>query len=93
MNIHTPYNKFHDIIDQYNDTVTKEDDKLPKIPLHGMRHTCATALISHGIDPVTVSHRLGHSKTGVTLNTYAHSLEEKDKEAANILEDIFKKNA
>ena len=70
-----------------------QDDKLPKTPSHGMRHTCATTLISHGIDPVTVSHRLGHSKTGVTLNTYAHSLKEKDKEAANIFEDNHKKNA
>jgi len=93
MNVQTPYNKLHDIIDLYNDTVNKEDDKLPRIPLHGLRHTNASMLISHGLDPVAVSRRLGHSKAGVTLNTYAHSTKEKDREAAGILENIHTKNA
>lgn len=93
MNVYTPYSKFQDIIDQYNATLSSEVGKLPKIPFHGLRHTSATLLISNNVDVVTVAHRLGHSETSTTLNTYAHSLKSKDKEAANVLGNLFAMNA
>ncbi len=54
----TPYNTFKKIIHRYNAQTTDETQKLPDIPLHGLRHTSATLLISQNIDVRTVSGRL-----------------------------------
>jgi integrase len=42
-----------------------------RAPIHGWRHTSATALIAAGTDLKTVSARLGHASPTVTLNVYA----------------------
>ena len=88
----TPYNSFKKIIKRYNDTITNDEDKLPNIPLHGLRHTSATLLISDNVDVRTVSARLGHSQTSTTMNIYAHALKEMDTKAANSLENLIKSN-
>jgi len=44
------------------------------IPLHGLRHTHATILLSAGVPVHIVSARLGHSNPSTTLNYYAHCL-------------------
>jgi integrase len=54
---------------------------LPPITLHALRHTHASILISHGLDPVTVSKRLGHSSPAITLGTYSHIFRQRDAEA------------
>ncbi len=89
MGLETPYNAFHRVIDNYNKNRKKNDPELPKIPLHGLRHTSATLLIAKGTDIKTVSERLGHSSTSTTLNIYAHALEELDRTAADTLQNIF----
>ena len=38
---------------------------------HALRHTHASMLINAGIDILTVSRRLGHSKAAITLDVYA----------------------
>ncbi|WP_043816454.1 tyrosine-type recombinase/integrase [Deinococcus maricopensis] len=43
------------------------------IRIHDLRHTYASMLIAHGIDPRTVSDLLGHSDTRFTLSHYVHS--------------------
>lgn len=45
---------------------------LPKIGLHGLRHTHATLLLEDGVDIKTVSERLGHDSVQTTLELYAH---------------------
>jgi integrase len=55
---------------------------MPDITFHALRHTHASQLIAAGIDVVTVSKRLGHSKPTVTLNTYAHLFTSSDDKAA-----------
>lgn len=76
-------------------TEIKEEDKhnylLDEVNFHGLRHTSATMLIKHGVDVTTVSKRLGHAKTSTTTDIYSHSLKMADSEAANKLENIFKK--
>ncbi len=76
-----------------NDGTLSQSEKdrltLPEIPLHGLRHTCATALLAEGVDPVTVAHRLGHADSGVTLSVYAHYLEKQDQAASESLEKAF----
>jgi integrase len=47
---------------------------VPTIRLHDLRHTHATLLLSAGTPIKAVSERLGHSKTSITLDTYAHVL-------------------
>ena len=87
----TPYKKFKKIIKRYNKTVTDEKDKLPDIPLHGLRHTSATLLISQNVDVKTVSNRLGHSQASTTIDIYTHALKQLDKKAAKALDNLLAK--
>lgn len=59
------------------------------LPLHGLRHTSATLLISQNVDVKTVSSRLGHSNTSTTLDVYAHALQNKDTQASEILGNLL----
>lgn len=86
----TPYQVFKDILHRYNTTHT---EPLPDIPLHGLRHTSATLLISQNIDVRTVSNRLGHAQTSTTMNIYSHSLQKKDEAAAQTLETLLVKKS
>lgn len=70
-----------------------ERNDLPKIRLHDLRHSNATALIQAGVNPRVVQQRLGHSDVNITLNTYTHVLPEMDVEAANKLDDIMLRRA
>lgn len=49
---------------------------------HALRHSHASQLIRAGVDIKSVSGRLGHSKSGFTLETYGHLLPGQDEEAA-----------
>ena len=53
--------------------------------LHDLRHYHATQLLAAGVPVTTVSKRLGHSSSAVTLTTYAHWLPEQDREAADVI--------
>ncbi len=66
---------------------------LPKIRLHDLRHSNATALIQAGVNPRVVQQRLGHSDVNITLNTYTHVLPEMDMDAAAKLDEIMLKRA
>lgn len=89
MHVDTPSKKFKKIIDLYNQTCENEEDKLPRIRLHDLRHTSATLLLANHVDIETVSHRLGHSKPSITLDVYGHWMEETDKTASDTLESLF----
>ncbi|MBQ4528300.1 MAG: site-specific integrase [Clostridia bacterium] len=65
-----------------------ESRGLPRIRLHDLRHSNATALIQAGVNPRVVQQRLGHSDVNITLNTYTHVLPEMDEEAAAKLDSI-----
>ena len=90
MSIDTPTHKFKEIISLYNSQKAQgEEDKLPEIRLHDLRHTSATLLLTNGTDIETVSKRLGHSKASVTLDVYGHAMEEADVTASDTLEKLF----
>jgi integrase len=59
--------------------------ELPAVTLHALRHTHASALIRNGVDIVTISKRLGHSKPSMTLSVYSHLFSRDDSPAANAI--------
>lgn len=92
MGLETPYHAFRRIIANYNANRPAGSPELPEIPLHGLRHTSATLLISQHVDVRTVSGRLGHANTSTTLNIYAEYLKDIDRSASDKLEDLLLKN-
>ena len=90
--VDTPSKKFKKIIGFYNERCEKGQE-LPQIHLHDLRHTAASILITTGADISTVSHRLGHSKTSVTLDIYSHWMKESDRAAADMMEEALKRSA
>jgi integrase len=59
-----------------------QDLDLPRVRLHDLRHSHATQLLRQGVHPKIVSERLGHSKVGITLDTYSHVIPGMQEEAA-----------
>lgn len=66
-----------------------EEEKLPIIRLHDLRHTSATLLIASGMDIETICHRMGHSEPSITLNVYGHPMESQDDKASEILGNLL----
>lgn len=89
MHLDTPYNTFKKIIRRYNEQTINPEEKLPEIPLHGLRHTSATLLISQNMDVRTVANRLGHAQTSTTMDIYSHALKQMDEKAAEVFDDLF----
>lgn len=78
----TPSQWFNRFIKRHN---------LPPLTFHQIRHTNASLLIAQGVDPATVSKRLGHADVSVTLKTYTHAIKEHDREAADKLGNLLDK--
>ena len=57
---------------------------------HKLRHTSASIALTNGADVVSVSERLGHSDTAVTLRMYAHANEESIRRAGQVVRDALK---
>jgi len=70
------------------DTITRRFNRLvdqvgvPRIRLHDVRHTYATACLDAGINPKLISDRIGHSSTAFTLTTYTHRSTGQDRAVA-----------
>lgn len=62
---------------------------LDGVRLHDLRHYVATQLLGAGVDPRTVAGRLGHANPTVTMTVYGHFLPEKDRAAADFLDDLL----
>jgi transposase len=63
--------------------------KLPRIRFHDLRHTAATLLLREDVHPKVVQERLGHSRIGITLDTYSHAVPSMQQEAADKLDHLF----
>jgi integrase len=57
---------------------------LPRIRLHDLRHSYATAALAAGVPVKVLSQRVGHADVGVTLSVYAHVMPGDDEEAARL---------
>jgi integrase len=62
---------------------------LPKIRLHDVRHSYATAALAAGIPAKIVSERLGHANIAITMDTYSHVLPGLDEQAAGTVAQLI----
>lgn len=74
------YSKFKDLL---------FETSLPDIRFHDLRHTAATQMLINGVDILTVSKRLSHSKSSVTLDIYGHMIHSVQEKVANIMDEII----
>jgi integrase len=58
---------------------------LPKIRLHDVRHSYATAALAAGVPAKVISERLGHANIAITMDTYSHVLPGMDERAASLV--------
>lgn len=97
----TPYQYFVKHLHRYNEWVKSNPvkakaeglEELPIIPLHGLRHSCATLLNYLEVNIIDISKILGHSTPSTTMNIYAHSFEEQKRVASNKIDEFLRKNA
>ena len=52
--------------------------------------THVSVLIRAGVDILTISRRLGHSKAAITLDVYGHLISGADKDAADAIAGVLK---
>jgi integrase len=60
-----------------------------QIRIHDMRHTAASLMIATGVNMKVVSETLGHSSIRVTLDLYAHLLDEQKEQLADQLDRLL----
>jgi integrase len=62
---------------------------LPRIRLHDVRHSYASAALAAGVPAKVISERLGHATVGFTLDTYSHILPGLDAAAAQAVAQLI----
>lgn len=62
---------------------------LPKIRVHDLRHTAASALLQAGVHPKVVQDMLGHSSITTTMDTYSHVMPTIHDDAVRRLDSIL----
>lgn len=67
-----------------------KNNNLPHIRFHDLRHSCATLLLSQGIDLKIIQEYVGHSTISTTANLYLHPDIEEKKKAVNVMSNVFK---
>lgn len=60
------------------------------VTFHGLRHSCASLLLADGERVKTVSERLGHANSAMTLNVYAHVMAGAQAQAAARMDAILR---
>lgn len=103
MNQSTPRDRFIKQIDRYNLWVSKQNndlsdgqnklENLPIIPLHGLRHSCATFLNFLDTNIVDIANILGHAQSSTTLNIYSHSFEGRKTVVVGKIDDYMRAHA
>jgi len=62
---------------------------VPRIRIHDIRHTVVTMAIAAGSPIKAVSQHVGHSKTSITMDIYAHVLPDQRLEVATKISAAF----
>ena len=66
-----------------------EDNNLPLIRFHDLRHSHASLLLKEKVPAKVISERLGHSNVNITLNLYSHIYDETNMEVANTFDKFL----
>ena len=61
---------------------------VPQIRFHDLRHSFATLSLEQGMDIKTISHMLGHTDAGFTMNTYMHVTDTMQQTVANAMGNL-----
>ena len=62
---------------------------IPQIRFHDLRHSFAMLSIEQGMDNKTISHMLGHTDAGFTMNTYMHVTDTMQQNVANAMGNLI----
>ena len=71
----------------------KDRAGVPRIRFHDLRHCFATLSLEQGMDIKTVSHMLGHTDAGFTMNTYMHVKDSMQENVASTMGNLLGENA
>ena len=70
-------------------TQVKDRSGVPGIRFHDLRHSFATLSLEQGMDIKTVSHMLGHTDAGFTINTYMHVTDSMQENVASTMGNLI----
>ncbi|MCW8219531.1 tyrosine-type recombinase/integrase [Streptomyces griseolus] len=70
-------------------TILCRNANVRRVRVHDLRHTCASLLLSRGVDARTIMETLGHSTITMTLDTYAHVMDTTLRAAAERMDDAL----
>lgn len=62
---------------------------VPKIRFHDLRHSFATLSLEQGVNIKTVSHKLGHTDVGFTINAYMYVTDNMQQTVADVTEALL----
>jgi integrase len=62
---------------------------LPHINPHAFRHTQASVLFFNGVDAVSISKRLGHSKISTTTDIYSHFVKQAEDKVSDCIANVI----
>lgn len=66
-----------------------ERHNLPHLNPHIFRHTMTSLLFFHGVDGVSISHRLGHAHVSTTVNIYSHVIEQAEARMSTCVANVL----
>ena len=70
--------------------VLNRHPELPRITMHGMRHTMATLALEGGVNHKLVQDRLGHAGIQMTLDRYSHVTPSMQADAAKVINALLR---
>jgi len=70
---------------QHHYNQAKPETPLPRLTIHGLRHTWATIALANNVHLKVVSDRLNHSTTHITAEVYSHVTQPIAKDAADLV--------
>ena len=84
-----PGQRFHtsDSTRRINQLCEKLD--IPKVGIHGLRHTHASILLYGGVSVHAISRRLGHAKVSITQDVYLHIIKELEAKDTDIITNVL----
>ncbi len=66
-----------------------QNNNLPVIRFHDLRHTNATLMLENKVPLKVVSSRLGHSSANITLDTYIHCTHQMQENCVDTISDVL----